>query len=156
VYEEDGRHHGTIQNPPMDDKAHEQLWQRVRHEIIEDRELLEGASKTPNKILKLAQDWVHFDQKAKTKDSPRYRFFLVIDDEVIGNLLQLRIPANDKVSIPALYSIKVFDARVNSPPEFSGGESDSDSDDCEEDEEEEEEEEDKYIAGLASLLCTSD
>ena len=63
----------------LDTKAAEQLWRRLQHEIIEDQELLEGASKDPDKILRLAQDWVHLNQKAKTGDSPRYRFFLVID-----------------------------------------------------------------------------
>jgi hypothetical protein len=37
--------------PPDDNTASEQLWQRPRHGIIEDRELLEGASETPAKIL---------------------------------------------------------------------------------------------------------
>jgi hypothetical protein len=110
-----------------DSKASEQLWQRLRHDVIEDRELLEGASEHPDKILKLAQDWVHLDRKATTGDSPRYRFFLVIDDEVIDQLLQLPMPARVTLNVPALYSVKVFDARFNSPPEFSGGESDSDS-----------------------------
>lgn len=39
-----------------DHLSSEQLWQRLRHDIIEDRELLEGASEDPDKILKLAQD----------------------------------------------------------------------------------------------------
>lgn len=114
----------------MDGKANEELWNHLSNEFVEDRALLEGASETPAKILKLAQDWVHLDKKARTKDSPRYRFFLVFDDEVIDHLLQLPKPADHKVSIPAVYSIKVFDARSNSPAEFSGAEdSDSDADD---------------------------
>lgn len=104
------------------------MWQRLRHDIVEDREFLEGASETPSKILELAQHWVHFDRKATTGDSPRYRFFLVIDDEVIDHLLQLPMPASRKRSTPAIYSVKVYDARHNSPPEFSGGESESESD----------------------------
>lgn len=114
--------------PPDDGKANEQLWQHLRNEIVEDRELLEGASETPSKILELAQHWVHFDRKAKTGDSPRYRFHLVIDDEVIDHLLQLPMPAARSRTIASLYSVKVFDARHNSPPEFSGGESEPESD----------------------------
>lgn len=114
--------------PPEDGKANEQLWQCLRHDIVEDRELLEGASENPSKILELAQHWVHFDRKATTGDSPRYRFFLVIDNEVVDHLLQLPMPASRKRTIPGLYSVKVFDARHNSPPEFSGGESESESD----------------------------
>jgi hypothetical protein len=70
----------------------------------------------------------HRDQQAGTKANPCYRFFLVIDDEVITHLFQLSVPADCKLSISAVYSIKVYDARVNSPREFSGGESDSDTD----------------------------
>lgn len=125
-FSRDGDRPGTV--PPADGKASEQLWQRLRHDIVEDRELLEGASKTPSKILELAQHWIHFDRKATTRNSPRYRFFLVIDDEVIDHLLQLPMPASKKRIIPALYSVTVYDARHNSPPEFSGGESDSESD----------------------------
>lgn len=117
----------------LDTKAAEQLWRRLQHEIIEDQELLEGASKDPDKILRLAQDWVHLNQKAKTGDSPRYRFFLVIDDEVIDHLLRLPMPATIEFTVPMVYSVKVYDARVDSPPEFSGGESDSDSDAASED-----------------------
>jgi hypothetical protein len=116
--------------PPADGKANEQLWQCLRHDIVEDRELLEGASETPAKILELAQNWVHLDRKATTGDSPRYRFFLVIDDEVIDHLTQLPMPApaRAQMSIPAVYSVKVYDAQYNLPSEFSGRESDSESD----------------------------
>jgi hypothetical protein len=117
----------------LDTKAAEQLWQRLRHEIIEDQELLEGASEDPDKILKLAQNWVHLDQNAKTGDSLRYRFFLVIDDEVIDHLLRLPMPAAIEFTIPMVFAVKVYDARVDSPPEFSGGESDADSDAASED-----------------------
>jgi hypothetical protein len=112
----------------LDAKASEQLRQRLKHDILEDRELLEGASENPDKILKLAQDWVHLDQKAKTGDSPRYRFFLVIDDEAIDHLLQLPMPARPRFNIPTVYSVKVYDARVGPPSQYSGGESNSDSD----------------------------
>lgn len=52
---------------------------------------------------------------------------MVLDDEVIDHLLQLPKPADHKASISAVYSIKLFDARFNSPAQFSGAE-DSDSD----------------------------
>lgn len=130
-YVDDGRHSGNAVNPPMDGKANEQLWKCLRHEIVEDRELLEDAS--PAKILTLAQDWVHSERKATTRDSPRYRFFLYVDDEVIANLLQLPMPPTKRKSVPTVYSVKVLDARfTSSPPEFSGGE-DSDSEASEDD-----------------------
>jgi hypothetical protein len=115
----------SVQN--LEAKASEQLRQRLEHDIVQDRELLEGASEDPDKILQLAQDWVHLDQKATTGDGPRYRFFLVIDDEVIDHLLLLPMPANPRFNIPTLYSVKVYDARTGPPSKYSGGESDSDS-----------------------------
>ena len=111
-----------------DYNSSEQLSQRLRHEIIEYRQLLEGASKEPDKILKLPQDWIHLDRKATTGDSPRYLFFLVVEDEVIDQLLQLPMPARSTLDLPGLYSVKVYDARFNSLPEYSGGKSESDSD----------------------------
>jgi hypothetical protein len=80
------------------------------------------------RFFAITQDWIHRDQQAGTKANPCYRFFLVIDDEVITHLFQLSVPADCKLSISAVYSIKVYDARVNSPREFSGGESESDTD----------------------------
>lgn len=114
--------------PPVSSKANEQLWQRLKHEIIEDKQLLEGAS--TDKLLRLHQDWVHLDRQARTRDNPSYRFFLVIDDEVMAHLLQLNISErSSRLSLAAAYSVKVYDARHDSPPEFPGGESESDSED---------------------------
>jgi hypothetical protein len=106
--------------PPADGKANEQLWKHLRNEIIEDRELLEGASADPAKILELAQDWVHYDRKAQTRDSPRYRFCLVIDDEVIDHLLQLPMPPSKEMDIPGIYSVKAFQASKISSRAISG------------------------------------
>jgi hypothetical protein len=110
--------------PPADGKANEQLWKHLRNEIIEDRELLEGASSDPAKILELAQNWVHHDCKAQTRDSPRYRFCLVIDDEVIDHLLHLPLPPSKEKDIPGIYSVKVFDIRHDS--DFSCSETSDD------------------------------
>jgi hypothetical protein len=121
--------------PPDDNTASEQLWQRLRHDIVEDPELLEGASETPAKILELAKDWVHLDQKATTSDGPRYRFFLVVDDEVIEHLLRLPMPAEHQRSVPWIYSVKVYDARHGPLSEFSddGHEDDNDEDESDSD-----------------------
>jgi hypothetical protein len=49
-----------------------------------------------------------------------YRYFLVVDDEVFSHLLQLPMPAEPEESIPAAYSIKIYDAWSNMTPEFYG------------------------------------
>lgn len=58
----------------------------------------------------------------------RFRYFIVIDDELIEHLLQLPMPANRDVSIPAAYSVKVFDSTFGLPDKYFDGESDSDDD----------------------------
>ena len=133
-FSRDERRSGSIS--PDDNTASEQLWQRLRHDIVEDRELPEGALETPAKILEVAQNWVHLDRKATTSDSPRYRFFLVVDDEVIDHLLQLARRAEHQRSVPWIYSVKVYNARHNSLSEFSDEDDDDDDDEDDEDEDE--------------------
>lgn len=129
-YSKDDRLKRNTPRPPLSRKANKQLAQRLRHDIVEDQQLLEGA--TPDKILKLTQDWVHHGQKARTGDSPHYCFFLVIDNEVIEQLLQLQASElSSGRSLAAAYLIKVFDTRHDSPTELShwdhsGSEADED------------------------------
>lgn len=117
---------------PSDSKAKEQLAQRLRNEIVEDRELLEGAS--TETLLTLHQEWVHLERKAIAADSPHYRFFLVIDDDVLNHLLNLsekpgKWSCGVDAHLPDVYSIKVYDARHNPPTQFSDwDDSDSEAD----------------------------
>lgn len=99
----------------MDGEANRQLWQRMKHDIVQDPDLLEGASASPEKLLKLHQDWVHTHPGARKTDSSYHRHFLVIDDEVINHLLQLPMPANYEKTIPTMYAVKLFDAWSNAP-----------------------------------------
>lgn len=114
--------------PRNDDKASQQLWQRLRNDIVQDRELLEGASQTPAKITKLAQDWVHSHLGAKVYHSPRNRYFIVVDDEVIQHLLRLPMPPAYQSSVPAVYSVKVYDAEFGLDGAYFGDEESSDED----------------------------
>lgn len=99
----------------VDGEANRQLWQRMKHDIVQDPDLLEGASASPEKLLKLHQDWVHTNPGARITDSSYYRHFLVIDDEVINHLLQLPMPAEYEHTIPTMYAVKLFDAWSNVP-----------------------------------------
>jgi hypothetical protein len=123
----------------IDSEANRQLWQRAKHDIVQDPGVLEGASKSPEKMLKLHQDWVHSHPGAKVTDYSFYRYFLVVDDEVINHLLQLPMPAKYEKTIPASYAIKLFDAWFNIGSEIYGDddmelESDEDEDMSEEEE----------------------
>jgi len=102
----------------VDGKANRQLWQRLKHEIIQDLDLL--ASKSPAELLKLHQDWVHSHAGAKVTDHSKHRYFLVVDDEVINHLLQLPMPGEYEQSIPAAYSVKLYDAWSKPSSEFYG------------------------------------
>lgn len=67
--------------------------------------------------------------------NPRYRFFIIVDDEAIDHLLQLPMPAAWESSVPMVYSVKVFDSRFGLSDEYFGDpEPDDDEDDCEEEE----------------------
>lgn len=70
---------------PVDGEANCQLWQRLRHNIVQDAGLLEGASESLDKLTELHQDWVHSHPGAKVPDHSFYRYFLVVDDEVINH-----------------------------------------------------------------------
>lgn len=78
---------GSLDLGYFDGEANRQLWLRAKHEIVEDCDVLEDASESPEKMLKLHQDWVHSHPGAKVPDHSFYRYFLVVDDEVINNLL---------------------------------------------------------------------
>lgn len=114
---------GMIENPspePSDSRARKQLAQRLRNEIVEDHELLDDLS--TETLLKLHQEWVHLEREAVTADSPRYRFFLAVDDKVLEHLLNLSEEPQEwmpPAHTPDVDSIKVYDARHYSPTEFS-------------------------------------
>jgi hypothetical protein len=121
--------------PVDDDKGNQQLWKRLRNEVVEDRELLEGAQASPAKIRQLAQDWVHSHPGAKVTHSPRYRCFLVVDDEAVWHLLRLPMPVAYERSVPAMHSVKVFDAEFLLEDSYfnEGGESFDDEDEDDDD-----------------------
>ena len=96
------------------------LWRRLRNDIVQDREMLEGAS--PEKIIELAREWYPSQYEgAKVYHSSAFRYPLIVDSEVLQNLLTLPMPAEYDHSEAATYAIKVCDLRV---------------DDCDEDDEE--------------------
>lgn len=105
----------------FDGEANRQLWQRLRHEIVQDCDLLNGASETPARMHKVHQDWVHSHPGARVDDHSFYRYFLVIDDEVIDHLLHLPMPANEEEnSIASAYSVKLYDTWSQLGEEFYG------------------------------------
>lgn len=100
-------------------------------------------------MLKLHRDWVHSHRGAKVPEHSFYRYFHVVDDEVINHQLQLPMPAKHEKTIPAGYAIKSFDAWFNTDWDFYGDYSEPESEPSEEDEDmsdEEEEEEETEMA----------
>jgi len=118
---------GSLDLGHFDSEANRQLWRRARHEIVEDIDLLEGAAESPEKMLKIHRDWVHSHPGAKVPDHSFYRYFLVVNDEVIDHLLQLPMPAEFESTIPACYAIKLFDAWFNLGWNFYGDNSEPES-----------------------------
>lgn len=70
----------------LDDAPEQQLWKRLRNDIVEDRTLHEGAS--PARLNELHHEWLK-SGGGKTMQSCRNRYFLIFDKEVIDNLLFL-------------------------------------------------------------------
>jgi hypothetical protein len=126
-------------DPAELDKAKNQVWQRLKNEVVQDRELLEGAS--PAKILEVARDWVASIPNVTLVSTSRYRYCIVIDEEVIEHLLQLPMPAAYARTIPSVYSIKVHDLTFGVPDTYYGAPADSDDDDDDEDDDDEDDEE---------------
>jgi hypothetical protein len=104
-------------NDAKRDNAKNVLWRRLRNEIVQDRELLEGAS--PEKITGLAREWfktLQYDG-IRVCHSSQFRYPLVVDEEVVRNLLQLPMPAEYEDGEAATYTIKVCDLHVDEEEE---------------------------------------
>jgi hypothetical protein len=123
----------------LDDAPEQQLWRRLRHDILEDQALLEGAS--PARLNELHHEWLEA-RGGKPMQNCRNRSFLILDEEVTDNLLFL--PPPDEHILPTI-CMKVFDAEFGSPSSYFRDEFESleDSDD-DEDEEGYSSEEDNY------------
>jgi hypothetical protein len=124
----------------LDDAPEQQLWKRLRNDIVEDRALLEGAS--PARLNELHHEWLK-SRSGKTMQNCRNRYFIILDEEVINNLLFLPPPG---VRISPTIGMKVFDAEFRLPSSYfgSGDADEEDSDDDEEDEEVDSSEGDNY------------
>lgn len=112
------------------DAPEQQLWKRLRNDIVEDQALLEGAS--PARLNELHHEWLE-SRGGKTMQNCRNRYFLILDEEVIDNLLFL--PPPDGHISPTI-CMKVFDAEFGLPSSYFGNEFEGleDSDDDEDEE----------------------
>lgn len=115
----------------LDNAPEQQLWKRLRNEIVENQEaLLEDAS--PAKLSEMHHEWLE-SRGGKTMQDCRNRYFLILDDEIIDNLLIL--PPPDGHISPTI-CMKVFDAKFGLPSSYFGNEFEGleDSDDDEDEE----------------------
>lgn len=98
-----------------DGGPNQQLWKRLKNDIVQDREQLEGASSAG--IRALSQDWVH-SRDTKTFMSPRYRFSIIIDDEAVQTSLQHPKPAVLPLPATLMYAVNIVDAEFGLPPSY--------------------------------------
>ena len=96
---------GNVTNA-SDDKPEQQLWARLRNDIVEDQTLLTNAS--PKRIKTLAKQWIN-SRSASIAESSRYRFFLIMDEEVVRDLLEYPMPATKPPRRWQWYSVKFLD-----------------------------------------------
>lgn len=99
----------------VDERPNQQLWSRLKNEIVQDREQLEGAS--PGKIRTIAQNWTH-SLGNKVHTSPRYRLCLMIDDDAIETLLRHPMPAVRPPNISLARAVKVIDSEFGLPDSY--------------------------------------
>lgn len=96
---------GNITNA-SGDKPEQQLWKRLRNDVVQDQALLDGISTVD--VKRLAKEWIN-SRGASIAESSRYRFFLIIDEEVVRNLLEYPMPATKPPRRWQWYSVKVLD-----------------------------------------------
>ena len=108
----------------VDERPNQQLWQRLRNDIVQDREQLEGAS--PAKVRALARDWA-YSLGSKTYTSPSYRFCLLIDEESMETLLKHPMPAVRPPHISLARAVKVIDVEFGLQDSYHSDFDDSDS-----------------------------
>lgn len=93
----------------IDDRSNYQLWQRLRNDVVQNPSY-EGMS--PVELQPIFKRWIHASG-ARASESSRYRFFIIIDSEVIQNLLRVSLPLGECFEDWEMYSVKVFDAEFN-------------------------------------------
>lgn len=93
----------------IDDRSNGQLWSRLKNDVVQDPSL-DGIS--PAQLQPMFKQWVHASG-AKASECSRYRFFIVMDSEVIENLLRVSLPIPKYLEDCEMYSVKVFDAEFN-------------------------------------------
>lgn len=93
----------------IDGRSNQQLWQRLRNDVVQNPSY-EGMS--PAQLQPTFKRWVHASG-ARASESSRYRFFIIMDSEVIQKLLQVSLPLGEDFEDWEMYSVKVFDAEFN-------------------------------------------
>jgi len=89
-----------------DDRSNQQLWQRLQNDVEQDF-ALDTAS--PAQLQIFFKQWIDA-RGAKPSESSRYRFFIIMDQEVIQNLLDAGLPLSGSCADLQKLPVKVFDA----------------------------------------------
>lgn len=105
-----------------DDLPSQQLWQRIRTEVVEDRDDFENVP--PTAIQKHFQAWIEEQgyhlPNAKSPDPSlelaglsTHRFCIIIDAEALKNLLRFPLPPRFYIEIGNHVGVKVLDVECN-------------------------------------------
>ena len=90
----------------VDDRSNQQLWQRLKNDVEQDLALDEA----PHAQLQvLFKQWI-YARGAIPSESSRYRFFIIMDQEVVQNLLSMGLPSSVSTTAVETLPVKVFDA----------------------------------------------
>lgn len=95
----------------IDDRSNQQLWQRLENDIEQDFSRLQDA--TPAQLQDMFKEWI-YDRQDNPSGSSRYRFFIIMDHEVVENLSRIPLPLPKSLDIDGqIQSVKVFDTEFN-------------------------------------------
>jgi len=121
---------------PLHDLANQELWRRVKSEVIEDRALFDGVP--PAAIQKHFHAWieqqgVHLpniepsDPSLHMASSSTHRFCIIIDAEALQNLLRFPLRPTSDYDMDNHIGVKVLDVECHAnstdgyPPPFDEG-----------------------------------
>lgn len=90
----------------IDDRSNQQLWQRLKNDVEQDLSLDKAS---PAQLQIFFKQWINA-RGAEPSESSRYRFFIIMDKEMVRNLLEVGMPLSGSCDDHQRLPVKVFDA----------------------------------------------
>jgi hypothetical protein len=110
-FEEAKKSHNDDGSETLNHRAAREVWKRYSNVIIEDRDL-DGAA--PETVRQKFEAWIKSREVSSHVKPSRYRFCLLIDEDVLKTLGRFPTPpTHDLLAKWQLYSLKVIDIEID-------------------------------------------